>query len=136
MASELSQSFEDLYLYSKIAVQIKSLQVCDSMLESLTRQLLETMRVDIAFAKLHDQETYGALAHTEKLPGEIPELNTFVQGLLNAIPSEASSLADNYFAVDSSTMIPEYHRLSPTPYRFLAVSVQQAGTFYGWLGLV
>jgi hypothetical protein len=136
MANELSQSFEDLYLYSKIAGQIRSLQVCDSMLAGLTEQLLETMRVDLAFAKLHDREGYRALAYTDKLAGKIPELNSFVQGLLEAIPSEVFSLEDSYFAVANSTMTPGYQGLSTDPFRFLAVSVQHAGTFYGWLGLV
>ena len=61
MAEELAHSFEDLYLYSRIAAQIKTLKFSGDMLLDLIESLMETMRVDIAFAELPDRQAYNVM---------------------------------------------------------------------------
>jgi hypothetical protein len=136
MAQELAQSFEDLYLYSRIATQIKSLQVSESMLQDLLRQLLKTMRVDLAFAKLQGLDDYQVLVSSPELSAEISGLESFHQSLIDSIPRSAPSLKENYFIVNNSKLNPGYGDLHPEPYRFLAVEVEHKDTSYGWLGLV
>jgi len=136
MAHELTQSFEDLYLYSRIATQIKTLQVSESMLQDLLAQLLEAMRVDLAFAKLQGFNEYKVLVPGAELSEEISGLEPFLESLIESIPRNAASLEDNYFIVNNSRLKPGYGELHPKPYRFLAVAVAHKDTFYGWLGLV
>jgi HD-GYP domain-containing protein (c-di-GMP phosphodiesterase class II) len=135
MAQELTQSFEDLYLYSRIATQIKTLQVSKSMLEDLLAQLLETMRVDLAFAKLQGPNEYKVLVESSELSDKSSGLESFFESLIEAIPRSAPSLEENYFIVNDSRLTPGYGDLHPAPYRFLAVAVSHQDTFYGWLGL-
>jgi len=56
---ELEKSFEDLYLYSKITSQIKTLRMSEQTLESLLEELLENMRVEAAFAILSNGREYN-----------------------------------------------------------------------------
>ncbi len=135
MAQELTQSFEDLYLYSRIATQIKTLQVSESMLEDLLAQLLETMRVDLAFARLQGPKVYKVLVESSELSDKTSGLASFFESLIDAIPRSAPSLKENYFIVNDSRLTPGYGDLHPEPYRFLAVAVSHQDTFYGWLGL-
>jgi hypothetical protein len=135
MAHELTQSFEDLYLYSRIATQIKTLQVSGSMLEELLTQLLQTMRVDVAFAKLQGVKDYRVLVENPELPDKVSGLDSFFDSLIDSIPRSAPSLEENYFIVNDSKLTPGYGDLHPDPYRFLAVEVSHKDTFYGWLGL-
>jgi hypothetical protein len=135
MAHELTQSFEDLYLYSRIATQIKTLQVSGSMLEELLTQLLQTMRVDVAFAELQGVKDYRVLVENPELPDKVSGLDSFFDSLIDSIPRSAPSLEENYFIVNDSKLTPGYGDLHPDPYRFLAVEVSHKDTFYGWLGL-
>jgi HD-GYP domain-containing protein (c-di-GMP phosphodiesterase class II) len=135
MAHELTQSFEDLYLYSRIATQIKTLQVSESMLEDLLAQLLETMRIDLAFAKLKGPNDYKVLVESSQLSDKITGIESFFENLIDSIPRNAPSMEENYFIVNDSRLTPGYGDLHPAPYRFLAVAVSHQDTFYGWLGL-
>jgi class 3 adenylate cyclase len=136
MAEELIRQMEDLYLYSHISTQVKALAFSGAMLRKLVRELLETMRSDIAFAVLPDQKEYNAFLVNEKsLPPAIhPE--TFVHSLIGAIPEDSSSLREEYFIVNDSRQNPVYQKLFTDPFRFLAVRIASSEASLGWLGLV
>jgi len=136
MTHELDKSFEDLYLYSKIATQIKTLRISDEMLQNMITELLENMRVDAAFAILSNGREYRLRlvqpAYTDKFSTQ----EDIFQKLIALIPPEASSLQENYFIVNDSRENAIYRDMFSAPYRFLAVRVKHQGKFYGWLGMV
>ena len=136
MAEELIRQMEDLYLYAHISPRVKGLTFSGAMLRKLIRELLETMRSDIAFAILPDQKEYNAfLVNEQSIPPAIhPE--TFIHSLIKAIPAESPSLREDYFIVNDSSQNPVYQKLFTGPFRFLAVRVASSETFFGWLGLV
>ena len=136
MAEELSQSFEDLYLYSTLATQVKTLRFSSDMLNRLIQELLETMRSDLAFAQLPERPQYNSKFANETFSEEIGDLDRFMADLLAAIPPDEPTLEKNYFILNDSTSDPSYFGLCKDPYRFLAVRIQHDNHFYGWLGLV
>jgi len=138
MAGELSGSFEDLYLYSRLATQIKTLKFSESMLRNLIRDLLEAMRADLAFARLPDRKGFNMLVNNTEILQTVSDPNDFVDHLLiNSIPSsESSLLEESYFIVNNSRLNPDYKDLHPDPFRFLTVKMQHNKELYGWLGLV
>ena len=136
MAEELTKHFEDLYLYSKLATQIKTLRFSSSMLKGLIEELLETMRADLAFIKLPNRPEYDALISSDQAPAKPAELSSLIGNLIKAIPKNAPSLGENFFIINDSRESPGFQKLHPTPYRFLAVMTRHAENFYGWLGLV
>ena len=136
MAEELTKHFEDLYLYSRLATQIKTLRFSSHMLKNLIKELLETMRADLAFVKLPNRAEYDALISTEQTSKIPHELNSFVDTIINAIPANAPTLDENYFIINDSRESPAFQKLHPRPYRFLTVMTRQGENFYGWLGLV
>ncbi len=136
MATELSQSFEDLYLYSRIAIQIKTLRFSSSMLNKLVEDILKTMRVDLAFVMMPDRQDNNVSINNKKKYFKIHDMESFIENLLKAIPIDAPSLAENYFIVDDSLSNHEYSEFHAQPYRFLAVRIQHDSNSYGWLGIV
>ena len=136
MAEELTKHFEDLYLYSRLATQIKTLRFSSHMLKNLIKELLETMRADLAFVKLPNRPEYDSLISTEQTSKKPHELNSFVDTIINAIPANAPTLDENYFIINDSRESPAFQKLHPRPYRFLTVMTRQGENFYGWLGLV
>ncbi|MDP2644703.1 MAG: HD-GYP domain-containing protein [Desulfobacterales bacterium] len=136
ITEELSQSFEDIYLYSTIGTQVKTLRFSTAMLNDLVGQILETMRADMAFAQFPDRPQFNAILNPGIPAGKISDLQGFINGILRAIPPDAPSLAENYFILNDSRQMPDYMTLGASPYRFLGVKIQSAEYFYGWLGLV
>ena len=136
ITDELTQSFEDLNLYSRIATQIKTLRFSNAMLRDLTEELLETMRTDLAFAILPDRKEYNALVYNKDLFESAAERQLFAENLIKAIPEKASSLKNDYFIVNDSKETEGFVTLHPNPYRYLAVRMRHNDNIYGWLGLV
>lgn len=136
IAEELCQSFEDLHLYSGIANQIKTLRFSNSMQKNLVAEILKTMRVDLSFVKMPECQENNVIVADEKFSVKIPDQKSFVENLINAIPPDAPSMAENYFLVDSSCTNTEYSELHIRQFRFLTVKIQHEGKFYGWLGVV
>jgi len=136
MAEELSQQLEDIYLYSRLSTEIKTLRFSHSMLEELNQKLQELMHTDLAFAKLPDRTEYNALAVRSTISEKLPDPKCFVDTLIRAIPQTASSLKESYFVVNDSRDIPGFSRFHPDPFRFLAVMIRHEEAFYGWLGLL
>lgn len=136
MAEELSENFEQLCFYSKIASRVKSIRFSSTMLLELVTELLDTMRTDMAFAKLPERPEYNAMAWTERIPEQISDHDDFINDLIDSIPLSSPSLEEDYFIVNDSSTTPGFSDLAPAPYRFLAVKMKHDENFYGWMGLV
>jgi len=136
MAQELDQSLEDLYLYGKIATQIKTLRFSGSMLTDLIQELLENMRADAAFAWLPDSNQSDVQVVTTEFDNRLLASKNFFKELIAMIPPDAPTIAENYFILNDSRNDAQYKDLAKAPYRFLAVRVQHREVYYGWLGLV
>ncbi len=136
MAEELIRHMEDLHLYANISTQVKALAFSGAMLRKLVRELLETMRSDIAFAILPNQKEYNALLVNEKAGFSALHPETFINSLISTIPEDSSSLREGYFIVNDSRQNPVYQELCADPFRFLAVRIASSETSFGWLGLV
>lgn len=136
LAEELEQSFEDLYLYGKIASQIKALKFSNKMLKGLITNLLNNLRADAAFAILPDTQEFDTLVTQPYLENQLKKDLSFYRRLVGHIPSDASSLSEKFFIVNDSSSHPEYKKLWPETYRFLCVKVEHEDGFFGWLGLV
>ena len=136
VTEELIQSFEDLYLFSSSATKIKTLNFSGTILRELIEELLDTMRVDMAFVALLDNPEYNALVSKEEMAGRVQDQNAFSQNLLKVLPENIHSSEDNYFMISNSKDFPDYAELHPDVYRFLLVKVQHQEDFYGWIGLV
>lgn len=136
MAEELSRNFEDLYLYSSLATQVKTLRFSSEILNELILELLETMRSDLAFATLPDREEYNTIFTNDTLSENVEDPDRFIELLLTTIPKDEKTLKENYFILNDSRNLSSYLKLCPVPYRFLAVRIQHGDNDYGWLGLV
>jgi len=136
ITDELTQSFEDLNLYSRIATQIKALRFSNVMLRNLTEELLETMRTDLAFAILPDRQEYNSLVYNKDVFESVAERHVFAENLIKAIPEKDISLKNDYLIVNDSKATEGFGTLHPNPYRYLAVRMRHNDNVYGWLGLV
>lgn len=136
MTEELSKSFEDICLYSKIAIQLKTLRFSGVMMKDLIADLIETVHVDLAFSDLPTRPEYNVIVQKPYLLDEDGDQSAFVQDLLLSIPQDSASLSEDYYIVDDSRKTPGYRSLHPDPYRLLAVKMQHNEDLFGWLGLV
>jgi HD-GYP domain-containing protein (c-di-GMP phosphodiesterase class II) len=137
MAAELTQSFEDLHLYSRIATQIKTLQFSSNMLKELIEEILETMRMDLAFAVLPERREYNVfLCKGNGFLEEGAPQRAFVEKLIESVPPNDAYQEKNYFVLNDSHTSICHRDLHADRYRFLAVKMQHKETLYGWLGLV
>jgi len=137
LTEELARNFEHLYLYARISGQVKTLRFSDEMFASLIGEILDTMRSDMAFVCLEGKRGKGRrLIHANRVPALITDVPGFVERLIEAIPEEAESLAENYFVVNDSRQIPAFGELHALPFRTLLVTIQQNENFYGWTGIV
>ena len=136
ITEELIQSFEDLYLFSNLATNIKTLNFSGTILREPLEELLDTMRVDMAFIVLLDNPECNALASKEGMAGRVRDQNAFSQNLLKVLPENIRSSEDNYFMISNSKDFSEFAELHPDVYRFLLVKVRYKKDFYGWIGLV
>ncbi|MFC1822194.1 HD domain-containing phosphohydrolase [Thermodesulfobacteriota bacterium] len=136
MAEELTQSFEDLNLFSRIATQIKSLKFSGSMLKELIGDLLETMRADLAFAVMPERRGYDVMVCNSNTCPEGFDHGAFIDRILKAVPQDEPSLKEKYFIVNDSLLKQGFEELHPAPYRFLSVKMELNNENYGWLGLI
>lgn len=135
MAERLTQSFEDFNLYSRLTSEIKTLGFTNTMLEDLSRQFLDVMRVDIAFAHLPHRPEFDVVVCRDEIAAKVQSLKSFTDSLVAAIPPDDPTLKDGFFIVNDSTATPGYGELHQAPFRFLAITLQHEDNFYGWLGL-
>ncbi len=136
MAEEINHSFEELYLYSKIATQIKTLKFSGSMQKELIEDILGIMRVDLAFAEMPNHKEFNIMAAKPEFTDRVSDPRDFIDQLLNSMPRDTLSPKDHYIIINNSKDTPGLIGLHPDPYRFLAVKMQHKNDLYGWLGLV
>lgn len=136
MADELTDNFEQLCFYARIASRVRTITFSGDMLRELMVDLLDTMRTDLAFARLPERPEYNALVSTRPVSQKIPDTDIFVDNLIDSIPQSSPSLKDDYFIVNDSRLAPGYEDHATEPYRFLAVKMKHNSNFYGWMGLV
>lgn len=136
MATEIDQSFEELYLYSKIAQQVKTLRFTRRMQKELIEDLIGIMRVEIAFTRLKKGPDYNVLVSRPEIKGFVESPEEFVDRLIEAIPEDSISGEDSYFIVNDSMTDPGFSELHTRPFRFLAVKMKNNMDMDGWLGLV
>jgi HD-GYP domain-containing protein (c-di-GMP phosphodiesterase class II) len=136
MAEELTDNFEQLCFYARIAGRVKSITFSGEMLKDLVADLMDTMRTDIAFARLPERPEYNSVMSTPAASEVISNQDVFIDTLIASIPQKSPSLDENYFIVNDSRTTPEFEEYASEPYRFLAVKMKHNGNFYGWMGLV
>jgi HD-GYP domain-containing protein (c-di-GMP phosphodiesterase class II) len=136
LANELAQSYEDLHLYAKIATKIKTLQFSQTHLESLVKDILETMRTDLAFATIENNRRSKVLSCKEDMGTKIPDIDSFTNSLLNAISGRYTSAENGHIIVNNSAEIQQFRTLHADPYRLLSVRIQNKERFIGYLVLV
>ena len=136
MAEELTDNFEQLCFYARIAGRVKSITFSGEMLKDLVADLMDTMRTDIAFARLPDRPEYNSMMSTPAAAEMVSNQDVFIDSLIASIPQKSPSLEENYFIVNDSRTTPEFEEYASEPYRFLAVKMRHNGNFYGWMGLV
>jgi HD-GYP domain-containing protein (c-di-GMP phosphodiesterase class II) len=136
LTTELNNTFEDVYLYSRIASQFATIEFPSSRQTVLAKEIMETMRMDLAFIHLPDRRENNVVIVNEDKSHGIDEKEGFVNQLLNTIPSTAPNLEENYILVNNSKETFKYQGLHAEAFRFLAVEIKHRDNFYGWLGLV
>jgi len=136
IVDELGKHMGDLNLYSKIATPVKSLEFSGNMLKALSEELLDSMGTDIVFSLFSDRQDYNYITSTKHPSLKKMTLSTFVQQLIDHIPAEADSLKEEYFIINDSRMNPDYQKLHPDQFRFLAVPIKADQEFFGWYGLL
>lgn len=136
LAEQLSEHMGNLNLYSKISPQVTTVEFSVNILKELSDELLDTMRTDIVFSLFSDRQDYDYIASTKDPALKKVNLSNFVRQLINRIPGKANSLKEEYFIVNDSQLNPEYQKLHPDRFRFLAVRIKADQDFFGWFGLV
>jgi len=136
LAGELDRCFEDLHLYSNIATQIRALRLTAFTLQNLIEEILKNMRADLAFAHFPERPDLDVEITREGADTSIDNLHDWMNQLLQAMPSNAATLEDNYYIVNDSRTEAGYRDLSEEAFRFLAVRIQYEEESYGWLSLV
>ena len=135
MADELGRSFEDLYLYSKIGVQTMQLNFSEKKIYELIEDLLETMRADLTFARFIENPEYNAEIASEHMSAKIFDPAAFVETLIKQLPSDERSLKKECYIINDSKNDPDFQKLHPKRFRFLAVTIETNDHHYGWMGL-
>lgn len=135
LAKQLELSFEDLYLYSQISDQLKSLTLSRQMLNNIMMKIVENTHVEAAFIYLfqrpqYDMEIYPPVSQ----PG--PEnWEHFLYHLQILAQSKLAAAGENYIIINDSRSDPAYQKLADLPYRFLLVGVRDQNELYGWIGM-
>jgi HD-GYP domain-containing protein (c-di-GMP phosphodiesterase class II) len=136
ITEQLSQSFEELHLFSRIATQIKTLRFSNTMLRSLIEEIMDGMGADLAFARFLQHAEQDVHVRGESIAHEIPDPEGLADKLLRSIPLETRDPEHNYFVLNNSDTSPTFRPLMPEPFRFLGVRIEHESEFYGWLGLL
>ncbi len=136
MADELTQNFEELHFYSQLEAKIRTLEFSGSLLKDLIENLMEALRVDLAFARFPQREEYNLLANNANFSKEKITPEDFVDRLFHQTHSDAARLDGDYFILNDSRENPGFNSLHPKPFRYLAVPMQHNGETHGWLGML
>ena len=136
LAAELAKALEDIYVYSAVAGQIKSLKFPGHKQTDLAEDIMEAMRMDLVFIVMPGREEKSVIVSRKDFGEDQRDLTSFVKNLDAAILCDPAQETENYFMVNASNQNPAFSKLHSKDYRFLAVKIQHEGNLYGWLGLV
>ncbi|MFH1487749.1 MAG: HD-GYP domain-containing protein [Pseudomonadota bacterium] len=135
MSEEMTRGFENLYLYSRVATQIRTFTFTRDILEGLIGDLLGTMRTDLAFSILPERDEYNVKADKKGVFHDPAERDAFIHRLLGTISGKYKPSEECHFVVNDSRDTEDFRALHAEPFRFLAVKMQHKGIIYGWLGM-
>ena len=134
MTTELSQSYEDIYLYGRLSSLIKTMHFSVHVLDDLIGEILEALHADLVFISLdNDKQMIMKFA---PLFNRMADSDGFAKRLTAMVPVDSPSLKEHYFIVNESRLAPGYRELHADPYRTLLVTIQDGKKFYGWIGVV
>ena len=136
LTEELNRSYEDLYLFSRIATQIKSLHFSEGMLRDLLEETREAMRVELATACFPHAKGFNVQAASPEFARRLPDMDGFVRALVETIPRSAPAFEKQSFIVTDSREIPALKAMHALPFRALAIEIRTTDRAYGWLLLV
>ena len=134
VTTELSQSYEDIYLYGRLSSLIKTMHFSVHVLDDLIGEILDALHADLVFVTLdRDKQMIMKLA---PLFNRVADGDDFAKRLIAMVPADSPSLKEHYFIVNDSRLAPGYRELHADPYRALLVTIQDGQKFYGWIGVV
>ncbi|CAB1066028.1 hypothetical protein D1BOALGB6SA_10827 [Olavius sp. associated proteobacterium Delta 1] len=136
LASELSKALEDIYVYSTVAGQIKTLKFPGHKQTDLAEDIMKAMRMDLVFIVMPEREDNNVIVSRKGFCANQRDLESFVKNLNAAILRDTVQEAEDYFMINDSSQNQVFSRLHSNAYRFLAVKIQHENNLYGWLGLV
>jgi len=134
ITTELSQSYEDIYLYGRLASLIKTMHFSVGVLGDLIAEICDTLHADLVFVTL-DRDKQIIIKHNP-LFNRMSDKADFAKRLIAVVPADLPSLKERYIIVNDSRLSPGYRELHADPYRALLVMIQDGKKFYGWIGVV
>lgn len=134
ITTELSQSYEDLYLYGRLSSLIKTMHFSANVLEDLIGEICDALHADLVF--VHLRRDNQLIIRHNPLFERTDESADFVGRLIAAVPADEPSLQEHYLIVNNSEAIPCFKELHAERYRALLVTVEDNKNFYGWIGVV
>lgn len=135
LVDELNNAYEDLHLFSRIAMQIRSLRYSEAMLRDLLKEAREAMHVDVA-AAWFSKGPQLVHATSRGFDATVPDIPTFLGRLIEELPRSAPALEPNCHIVNDSREIPAFAALHAKPFRALAVRLTNSNRAYGWITLL
>lgn len=134
MTTELSQSYEDIYLYGRLSSLIKTMHFSVHVLDDLIGKIRDALHADLVFVTL-DRDKQLIMKHNP-LFNRMADSADFAKRLIAVVPADSTSLKEHYVIVNDSRLAPGYRELHADPYRALLVTIQDGKKFYGWIGVV
>jgi HD-GYP domain-containing protein (c-di-GMP phosphodiesterase class II) len=134
ITTELSQSYEDIYLYGRLSSLIKTMHFSVHVLDDLIGEILDALHADLVFITL-DRDKQMIMKHNP-LFNRMADGADFAKRLIAEVPEDSTSLKEHYIIVNDSRLAPGYRELHADPYRALLVTIQDGKKFYGWIGVV
>ena len=134
ITTELTQSYEDIYLYGRLSSLIKTMHFSVHVLDDLIGEICDALHADLVFVTLA-RDNQLIMKHNQ-LFDRVADSAGFAKQLISAVPKESPSLKEHYFIVNDSRLVPGYKELHPEPYRALLVTIEDGKKFYGWIGVV
>jgi HD-GYP domain-containing protein (c-di-GMP phosphodiesterase class II) len=136
VTEQLGESFEAIALYSRITPQIMAFTFSENTLRALLEDLFEATGVDLIFTSLPSREGYSLFVRREEASFLDADPHGFIENLIDMIPADEPSLKDGHFVIQNSKSVPDYEKLHPEAFRFLATAIGHQGVSHGWLGMV
>jgi len=133
LAEELGQTYEDLYLFSRIATQVRSLHFSKQMVQELLCEIMDAMRVDLAAAEFSEKPEDNVYVTSPESGAPVPDPAGFLTRLNAQMHDSAAVLDGNCLIVNTSAGCPELRNMHAAVFRALAVRIHNGDSHYGWL---